>query len=254
MNYREPNLMKLPFLANVECSLRIFWVVLAMGCVILLVAFGYLWIPEADLLDKQLMVLLNYDGNDFTDNFWYYYSKQGPWVPFLLAGVYCLMKRNKVAVKDRILMLLAIILLAAILDQVSSHVIKPWVCRLRPSHDPAINNLLFFVKDYRGGNFGFVSGHATNMVGVCTWLCMLYKDRFTRFTLITFTILMCYSRIYLGVHYPGDILAGSLLGFVISSLFFRLCKYYIPINMDGRRPHCFLAAFYATILALAILS
>lgn len=231
------------------------WILLASGCglLLLLIWMWASWVPYLDQMDKQLMVQLNFEGGSFADGFWFIFSQNKlAWTPFALAGIYSLYRYNNVEVRNKIFLILATALLVTILDRVSSGLIKGWVARLRPSHTAEIMQHLHYVNDYYGGQFGFVSSHAANMVGLCTWLCLFFKDRFARFTFIFFTVLMCYSRIYLGVHYPGDILCGALLGFVVAYGMHHLYCRYLPVNFGEARPRPFLLAFYVTFLALAV--
>jgi undecaprenyl-diphosphatase len=87
--------------------------------------------------------------------------------------------------------------------------------RPRPSHNPEMAGLVHIVNDYRGGQFGFVSSHAANFFGVATFLSSQFKNYKWSFVLLGWAALISYSRIYLGVHYPLDIICGAVLGAVI---------------------------------------
>jgi undecaprenyl-diphosphatase len=122
--------------------------------------------------------------------------------------------------KKSILIFVAITLLILCADQFAG-VLKHSIQRLRPSNDPSINQYVrvFFEK---GGQFGFVSAHAANAFAFATFSIMLFRNsRYTAF-IIPWAILVAYTRIYLGVHYPGDILGGALLGIVIGVLIYKL--------------------------------
>ena len=126
--------------------------------------------------------------------------------------------------KQTVLVVLAIALTILIADQVSSSIIKPLVARARPSHNDDLNATIHIVNGYRGGPFGFVSSHAANCFGVATLVALMFKNRVFTITLMAWSTLMCYSRIYLGVHYPGDIACGAVLGVITAWAVHRLCK------------------------------
>ena len=121
---------------------------------------------------------------------------------------------------------LAVGLVILIADQVSASIIKPPVARARPSHNPDLATTIHIVNGYRGGPFGFVSSHAANCFGIALFLAMLFKNRAFTWTMIVWATLMCYSRIYLGVHYPGDIVCGSLLGFLAAWAVYKLLQWF----------------------------
>lgn len=97
-------------------------------------------------------------------------------------------------------------------DFVSSGIIKPWVCRLRPTHEPALAGMLHLVNGYTGGLYGFVSSHAANTMACALLFSLLYRNKYATIGLLLWVALNCYSRMYLGVHYPGDIIGGLLVG------------------------------------------
>lgn len=111
-------------------------------------------------------------------------------------------------------------------DMVSASVIKPYFARLRPSHTEGIAGLLHHVNGYRGGMYGFVSSHAANTFGMFVYIALLFKKRCVILPLLFLVCCVCYSRIYLGVHYFGDILFGGLFGTVIGFVSYYLFTKY----------------------------
>ncbi|MDB5262822.1 MAG: PA-phosphatase, partial [Adhaeribacter sp.] len=132
-----------------------------------------------------------------------------------------------------ILKLVAIVLTVVAADRISAAIIKPWVARLRPCHDAALAELIVII-DRCGGQFGFVSSHAANTFGLAMIAAMLLDRsyRYFKFFLFIWAAFISYSRIYLGVHYPGDVLGGALLGIllglIIGWLYHWIIKRYFP--------------------------
>lgn len=197
------------------------------------------------------MLLLNGSGQTWADGFWTGYTSLWPWWPCVLVMAAVLWNACEGGWKRRLLVMLALIALVTVLDQTSSTLLKPFFCRLRPSHDPAVEHLLHYVGGYRGGNYGFPSGHATNCAGIATWLCLSFRNVIARCCFVLFALGMCYSRIYLGVHYPCDILVGSVLGILITTACFFLLSRYVRLQTD-RRPTWLLVSLLLTVSWLAV--
>ena len=132
--------------------------------------------------------------------------------------------------KRGVMMLLAVALTILLSDQIASSLIKPLVCRLRPSHAEHI--VAYVLNGHRGGMYGFVSSHAANSFGVAVLLILLSRNRLLAACMLLWAAVVSYSRIYLGVHYPGDIICGALVGvamaFVVNKLLCFLPEPYRP--------------------------
>lgn len=202
-------------------------------------------------IDKQAMLILNYDGSSTADSFWYLYSQKLTWIPLELTALAAVLAMHPGKMREKLVFVVSFIVVLTLCDQLSSGVIKPLVGRLRPSHDPSVCNLLHYVNDYRGGMNGFVSSHAANTVGMTTMLIYVFRNRLTRFVLIAFTVMMCYSRIYLGVHFLGDIVCGALLGWSIAAFVLKRFGKVINSYQTDRQPTFMLSTFTFTMLALA---
>jgi undecaprenyl-diphosphatase len=170
--------------------------------------------------DEELFLSLNGLHSSFFDNFMWFVSSKFIWIPAALSIVYALVKDKK---KEFWFILAGIVLTIILCDQLSSSVIKPFFHRLRPSHQ--LGDLVHIVNGYRGGRYGFVSSHAANAFGFALFTSLIF--RFVPYAIATFTwaAVNSYSRIYLGVHYPSDILCGALLGVACASVVYLLVRY-----------------------------
>jgi undecaprenyl-diphosphatase len=170
--------------------------------------------------DEQLFLFINRHHNEFWDFVMYWASEKFVWVPLYALLLYFLVKHFK---KNSILILLLIIVLVFLTDQ-TSVLIKNSAERLRPCHEPGFEGLVRLVKDKCGGAFGFVSSHAANHFGLAIFLSFIFFKRiqYIAIWLILWASFISYSRIYLGVHYPGDVLAGAALGSLLGWVVFLL--------------------------------
>ena len=155
----------------------------------------------------------------FQDVMWWMVSAKWSSLLLVLALIWVLLHQNR---RHAVLVLIMLVLAVTLADLLSSGLIKHLVERLRPTHDPSLGNAVHVVNGYRGGMYGFVSSHAANFFAVATFLSLLVRHRLVTCSLFAWAVLQCYSRVYLGVHYPGDILGGIvvgvLVGFIVSCL------------------------------------
>ena len=165
-------------------------------------------------IDRQLLTAINTDGLASSDVFWSLYTDKMTWIPLALVALWCLLRPGNT--QHRVVMLFSLGLLVFLSDFVVSEFIKHAICRLRPSHDPAVMNLLTYVDDYRGGAYGFPSNHASNGFAIATFLTLVMRRPAVSIAAYLWACGSCYSRLYMGVHYPTDILCGALLGVLIA--------------------------------------
>lgn len=178
-------------------------------------------------IDIDILLWLNGSHNEFWDGIMWFASSKYTWLPLYALLILLLVWKFK---RDAILMILLIVLLITMSDQLASSIFKPLFERLRPSHNPELENQLHFVKNYRGGKFGFTSSHAANVFALAFYLTLLVGNRlkWLPIILIPWAIFVSVSRVYLGVHYPSDILVPAILSIPIAWIVARLYHTYNP--------------------------
>lgn len=169
-------------------------------------------------LDKELFIFLNGLGSNKFDTFWLLITKQFNWTPYFLILLVILQK--KIGWKNLGIILLFIAVLILFTDQ-TTNLFKNYFQRLRPCNDPDLINIMRKVKD--SVSFSFFSGHASSSCASMTFIFFILRKYYKyAFVIYLFPLVFAYSRIYLGVHFPGDILVGYLFGFLTGFLFYKL--------------------------------
>lgn len=175
--------------------------------------------------DKQLLLLGNSFHTPFWDNFVIIFSGKIIWIPAVLAILYAIVRTQK---SDAVWVVLFLALAIVLADQISSGLIKPLVARWRPTHEPSLEGMVYVVHGYTGGRYGFVSSHAANACAVALFTSLLFRRRLYSWTIGLWAVANMYSRIYLGVHYPGDIIGGILVGLGSAWAAYALMKRFKP--------------------------
>lgn len=209
------------------------------------------WLVEGD---SSILLAVNGMHSSYFDTFMWLCSRKFEWIPFYLSIIYVLFRNFNWRVVLYSLVAMGVILLLT--DAVSSHFIRPVVARLRPSNlENPISEMIHIVDNHRGGRYGFPSSHTSNSWGLVFFVGLLLRRRLLTTFLACWALLLCYSRLYLGVHYPGDLLAGMMLGAVVASVvyyvFWRTTKVEPPSDM--KHPYVPIAVGLLTLVVFLLL-
>jgi undecaprenyl-diphosphatase len=171
-------------------------------------------------LDKQLFIFLNGLGSPTFDGLWLIITQQAYWTPIFLLLLYLVYK--KIGTKQTLILLLFVAVLVAFTDQVTN-LFKNHFQRLRPCNDTSINSIIRVVKG--SNSYSFFSGHAANTSAVALFLFLNFRKKYKYFGLIfIWPVIFAYSRIYLGLHFPIDILTGYFFGTTFGFLMFKIYR------------------------------
>lgn len=182
-------------------------------------------------LDTQAFLWLNSLHSEFFDPIMLWITNRNSWIPMYVIIIGTIIWSEK---KKSIGILLMIIFSVIISDQVCSSILKPLVHRLRPCHEGAIQNLVHLVGNC-GGQFGFCSSHAANTFALVTYLILSFGKKINGLRYLYFwAIIVSYSRIYVGVHYPLDVLSGAGIGTLASVFCFKVYHYYLSKNFHEK--------------------
>ena len=181
-------------------------------------------------IDRDLTLALNGSESMFWNNLMTVFTNTISWSLLIAMLLYIFFRNN--SPKDAIIILLTIAVMVLVMDRFCSGYVKPTVARWRPSCDPDIMYLVDVVNNYRSHKYGFFSGHASNTMCVAMFLSWLFRYRKLTIILFVWSSIASYTRIYLGVHYVGDILVGTIAGLLIGYLFYRLYYYLFKRNQQ----------------------
>lgn len=176
--------------------------------------------------DKSLLLWFNGSDSLFIDGLAQILTAAITWIPLYVALFYVVLRNNE-SMKQILLILGCAALCIVLAGTIDDTIVKPYVARPRPTHDVQIGMLVDVVDGYRGGKYGFFSAHAANTFSIAVFFSILIRNKFLTLILIFWSLLNCWTRVYLGVHYPGDILCGLLWGGFVGCIIYFI---YYKIN------------------------
>lgn len=176
-------------------------------------------------IDKYLLLSINGCDSIFWDGCMKVYTTIGIWIPVIVILVYLLIKNN--SFKDFILLLIFVSAVVGLTDLISSGFCKPFFERWRPTRDPMLMHIVDVVDGIRGKDYGFTSSHAANSFGIATFLILLIKNRALTSSLIIWATINAFTRLYLGVHYPGDVIVGTLIGVIVGWTMYKFYRFLV---------------------------
>lgn len=203
-------------------------------------------------IDKDVFLYFNGLHACFWDYFMSLFTGKMIWVPMYATILYVLLKNFHW--KTVLFCVIAIALTITFADQMCNSIIRPLVGRLRPSHpDSPIVSLTYIVNGRHGGGYGFPSCHAANSFGLAVYLILLFRKRWLSIFIVTWAVINSYSRLYLGLHFPGDLLVGALIGglggWLMCYLFSKVARYK---RMDVRYTEITIYAGLLTVAGIVI--
>jgi undecaprenyl-diphosphatase len=171
-------------------------------------------------LDIHLFLFINGNHNSLLDWIMWTASDRFIWIPLYIWFLWLLFREYK---RHFWLLLAAVFIMILASDQLGN-IFKYGVMRIRPSNDPAFRQLVHIVKGYTGASYSFYSAHASNSVALAVFMILMIKrsKKYIQPVVIIFALLVSYSRIYLGVHYPLDVMAGAAFGAMIAIVIYKL--------------------------------
>lgn len=183
--------------------------------------------------DRNLLSFLNGSNSLFSDSWMLVLTSGFTWIPLYFSLLYLVVKNNE-TMAQILLIIGCSALCVALADGMADFVAKPLVERWRPSNDPIFRYAVNVVDGMRGTDYGFFSAHAANTFSIAVFFCWLVRSRILSVAMVLWSFVNCYTRMYLGLHYPTDIFVGLLWGFVVGTavyyLYYRIYSKISPRN------------------------
>lgn len=180
-----------------------------------------LWLSD---IDARLLLIVNGAHSPFFDAVMWCISGRWIWIPFYAVLAYLLFRRMSWKRASICLVTIGLIILAA--DQTCATLIRPEIGRLRPANlNNPLSSFVHVVNGYRGGRYGFPSCHAANTFALAVFMSLVIRHKWFTVMMFSWAYIVSYSRMYLGVHYFGDLFCGATIGSLFAVLFYYLQNY-----------------------------
>lgn len=183
-------------------------------------------------LDQELLLLLNGSRSVYFDRLIDQLTTASTWIPLYVALLLMVVKNNA-SIRQVVFIIVCATLCVLLAGTVDDMFVKPMVARLRPTHDPTIGILVDVVDGYRGGKYGFFSAHAANTMSIAVYFSLLVRHKVFTLMMVGWSLLNCYTRLYLGVHYPIDILVGLTWGTLVGLLIWLVQRRFTTTLNSG---------------------
>ena len=204
-------------------------------------------------IDKQLLLWFNGSDSLFWDSIIMMLTDAKTWIPLYLSLFYVVLKSNP-TMRNILFVLAAAGLCVLLAGAIDDSIVKPLVARWRPGRDPEIGMLVDTVDGYRGGKYGFFSAHAANTFSIAVFFSLLMRRRLFVIAMVTWSLINCHTRLYLGVHYPGDIAVGLLWGGIVGYCVYRFffTRFATPVRYDEKLCDIPIAVLCLTLLCAVV--
>ena len=186
-------------------------------------------------IDTEVLLAINGWHAPWADTLMWIISAKATWIPLYLLLIGLLVWRYRKPaltsvkwlqkVPACVVMIVVIGLAVGAADFIASGILKDWVARPRPTRVPELEGVLHLVNEYRSGQYGFVSSHAANTIAVALLFSLIWRNKIATIGLMLWVAANCYSRMYLGVHYPTDILGGLIVGSLVAVLAYWVLRW-----------------------------
>lgn len=183
-------------------------------------------IDQLERFDQDLLLAINGMHSSFLDALFWGLTQTWASIPLFVLAIYLLYR--KFGWRNLLFCIVVVAVSIGLADLISTECFKKVICRYRPTHNLDIRDFVHVVNGYRGGMYGFVSSHAANMFAFAVSVSLLLKQSRWGIVFVFWTMLVCYTRMYLGVHYPADIVCGAVLGCCVAWLSYVVATKFYP--------------------------